>query len=81
MSDWISPPAGNIWAVMIVRRILGILSELFCTVLCMTVVHSDMHTHMSSSLPKVDCWYSFRISFRFRFPFVCVCVILLQVLL
>jgi len=27
----------------------GRLSELFCTVLCTTVVHSDMHTHMSSS--------------------------------
>jgi len=27
----------------------GKLSELFCAVLCMTVVHNDMHTHVSSS--------------------------------
>jgi len=27
----------------------GRLSELFCAVLCTTIVHSDMHTHMSSS--------------------------------
>jgi len=34
---------------MIVWRIKGNLSELFCAVLCTTVVLNDAHTHMNSS--------------------------------
>ena len=30
---------------MVVSKIRGKLSELFCAVLCMTVVHNDTHTH------------------------------------
>jgi len=32
------------------------LSELFCAVLCATVVHSDTHTHIRAVL-KDDCWF------------------------
>ena len=44
-----SPPSDNIWAMLIVWRIRGRLSELFCAVLCNTVVHNHMHTDMNSS--------------------------------
>jgi len=43
------------------------LSELFCAVLCITAVHSDTHTQMSSS-------YSCLCSFRFLFV-ICVSLI------
>ena len=39
-----SPPVNIVWAVMILWRISGKLSELFCAELCMTVVHNDTHT-------------------------------------
>ena len=35
----------NIILATIVWRIDGKLSQLFCAVLCMTVVHNDAHTH------------------------------------
>jgi len=38
---------------MIVRRIRGKLSELFCAVLCTIVVHNDTFTHMRSVLKDV----------------------------
>jgi len=46
-----SPPVDIIWAMMAVSLYggLGNLWELFWAVLCMTVVHNDMHKHMSSS--------------------------------
>jgi len=37
----------------------GRLSELFCALLCTAVVHSDAHTHMSSSVLRVNCWFRF----------------------
>ena len=44
------PPTDIVWAKMILWRIRGkIKTVLFCAVLCMTVVHKDMHTRMSSS--------------------------------
>jgi len=38
-----------IWAMTIVWMIRAKLSELFCSVLSMIVVHNDTHTHMNSS--------------------------------
>jgi len=40
-----SPPVDIIWATMIVRRIRGKLSDVFCAVLCTTVVQNDTHTY------------------------------------
>ena len=40
------PPSDVIWGMMIVWRIRGkIIRTVLCYMLCMTVVHSDMHTY------------------------------------
>jgi len=41
------PQIDIIRAVVIVWRVRGKLSGLFCAVLCATIVHSAMHTHMN----------------------------------
>jgi len=38
------PPVDSTWAMMIVWRIRGRLSELLCAVFCTVVVHSDTYT-------------------------------------
>ena len=40
------PQIDIIGAVVIVWRVRGKLSGLFCAILCATIVHSAMHTHM-----------------------------------
>jgi len=48
-----SPAVDSVWAVVIVQRDdEGKLLELFCAVLCTTVVHSDMHA----------CWQFLRLT-------------------
>jgi len=44
-----SAPVDNTWTVMSIWRIRGKISELYCAVVCMIVVHSDTHSHVSSS--------------------------------
>ena len=47
---YITPPFPQIdiiGAVVIVWRVRGKLSGLFCAILCATIVHSAMHTHMN----------------------------------
>jgi len=39
-----SPPVDNIWAMKVVWRWEGRLSELFCVVLCTEIVHGHKHT-------------------------------------
>ena len=41
------PQIDIIRAVVIVWRVRGKLSGLFCAILCATIVHSAMHTHMN----------------------------------
>ena len=41
------PQIDIIGDVVIVWRVRGKLSGLFCAILCATVVHSPMHTHMN----------------------------------
>ena len=41
------PQIDIIGAVVIVWRVRGKLSGLFCAILCATIVHSVMHTHMN----------------------------------
>ena len=58
-------PIDVIWAGMIVwrirRKIIRRLSELFSAVLCTTIVHSQMHTQMSSCYRCTrTCWFRFR---------------------
>jgi len=43
------PPVDIVSAMMIFWRIREKIISTFCAVLCMTVVHGDMHTRMSSS--------------------------------
>jgi len=73
--DFPFPTADNVWVMMIVRRIRGKISELFFAVLCTKIVHSDMHTCMSSYyswlLLSVYDFSWFRL-FRFVF-YVCFC--------
>jgi len=90
MLDWRGPCPGS-------GPVLTLLSELFCALLCMcmTVVHSDEHVHVSSSHKwTVACWFSCRFlcmhSCMFSelwwvccsfFLFICVYVYFLMVLL
>jgi len=76
---------------MIVWRVRGKLSGLFCTVLCATVVHSAMHTHMNRpnscllvrfSFSAVVLCYSLSVlDLAFWdylvLQFICVCLLLL----
>jgi len=39
--------------------------ELFCAVLCNTIVHSDMHTR--EQFLSVNCWFRFKFEFIFAF--------------
>ena len=48
-------------------ELVGKLSELFCAVLCTTIVRNDS-THVWTVL-KAECWFKFRF-FRFRYVFV-----------
>jgi len=34
---------------------VGKLSGLFCAVLCATIVHSELHTHMNRPNSSLDC--------------------------
>jgi len=56
---------------MIVWTIRGKISELFCAVFCTIVVHSDMHTHMSSSYNC--CWFRFSVAVGLLFVFFPFC--------
>ena len=61
-------PVDIIWAVMIVWRIKGKIFRavpVLCCVLCMTVVHNDMHTR--------EHFLKLSVGFRFKFRF-CVFV-------
>lgn len=59
----------SIWTMLFVWRLKLTISHLLCAVLCMTIVHSDIHTTMSSFLIYMLV--------RFRFCFcVCVCLYL-----
>ena len=49
--------------MMIVWSMRGKISELFCAVLCVKVVHNDKHTW---AVLKDECW--------FRFNFLCICL-------
>jgi len=44
------PPKDSIWALMFnVWRLSGkIIEELLCALLCMTVMHNDMHSRVSN---------------------------------
>jgi len=60
---------------MILLRIRGNIIrtvELFCAVLCMTVVHSDTHTHILAVL-KVDCWFRFLLDLGLLFVLLPFC--------
>ena len=53
------PQIDIIGAMMIVWRVRGKLSGLFCAILCATIVHSELHTHINrhnSSLEWVSHW-------------------------
>jgi len=39
----LAPPIDGIWALMFVEGEEGTLSELFCAVLCIAIVHSGVH--------------------------------------
>jgi len=41
------PQIDIIGVVVIVWRVRGKLSGLFCAILCATIVHSEMHTHIN----------------------------------
>jgi len=57
-------------AMMVVWRIRGKLSELFCAVFCTSVVHNDTHTH--EQLLKLTAGLSFGLVYvrLFRFSFL-----------
>ena len=70
----LSPPVDIIWAMMIVWRIRGKLSELFCAVACTTVVHNDMHTH--EQFLKMNVGFGLGLVFVHLFRFSILCVFL-----
>jgi len=55
----------------------GKLSGLFCAILCATVVHSAMHTHINRPNSSLDWvlsqWAHFTV-LRFIFVYVCKCM-------
>ena len=55
---------------MIVWRIRGKLSELFCAVLCTTVVHNDMHTY--EQFLKMSVGLGLVFARLFRFSILCL---------
>ena len=69
------PQINIIGAMVIVQRVRGKLSGLFCAILCATIVHSAMHTHMNRPNSSVDWvlshWAHFTV---LRFIFV-LCII------
>jgi len=58
VSRWLNEKVNLMQPVLIplssVWRIRGKLSELFCAVLCTTVVHNDTHTHTYEHLLKIN---------------------------
>jgi len=75
------PQIDIIGAMVIVCRVRGKLSGLFFAILCTTVVHSAMHTHMNRPNSSLDCvlshWAHFTV-LRFIFVYVLLhaCVVL-----
>jgi len=58
---------------MIVWRVRGKKSGLFCAILCATIVHSAMHTHMNGPNSSLECVLSYWAHFTvLRFIFVYV---------
>jgi len=71
------PQIDIIGAMVIVWRVRGKLSGLFCVVLCATIVHSEMHIHMnrpSSSLDWVLSYWAHFTVLRFIFVYVLFCI-------
>ena len=68
----LSPPVDIIWAMMIVWRIRGKLSELFCAVLCTTVVHSD-NAHTYEQFLKMSVALGLGLVFVHLFMFGILC--------
>jgi len=52
------PQIDIIGAMVIVWRVRGKLSGLFCAILCATIVHSAMHTHTNRRNSSLD-WVLF----------------------
>jgi len=75
------PQIDIIGAVVIVWRVRGKLSGLFCAILCATIVHSAMHTHMNRPNRSLDWvlphWAHFTV-LRFIFVYVCKCMYFLH---
>ena len=67
------PQIDIIGAMVIVWRVRGKIISLFCAILCATIVHSAMHTHMNRPNSSLDWvlsnWAHFTV---LRFIFVCV---------
>jgi len=60
--------------IVVQRDDEGKLSELFCAVLCMTVVHSDIHM---VAVLTVDCLSRFSLDLGLLFACLCRCVAML----
>ena len=71
------PQIDIIGAVMIVWRAEGKLSGLFYAVLCATIVHNELHTHLNRPNSSLDWvlshWAHFTV-LRFIFVYVLFCV-------
>ena len=73
------PQIDVIGAMAIVRQ-EGKLSGLFCAVLCATIVHSELHTHMNRPNSSLDWvlshWAHFIVlGFIFVHVLFCVCIL------
>ena len=56
---------------MIVWRVVGKLSGLYCAVLCVTIVHSVMHTHLNK--PNSCCCLDLAFWDYVVFVYLCTC--------
>ena len=76
------PQIDIIGAMVIVWRVRGEISRLFCAILCATIVHSAMHTHMNRPNRSLDWvlshWAHFTV-LRFIFVYVNVCIFCMTV--
>jgi len=65
-----------IGVIVIVWRVVGKLSGLYCAVLCVTIVHSVMHTHLNKPNSCLLLRFSFLGLCRVRlFVYMCFCCV------